>query len=249
MGKDLNQKKLTKFVKALAGLTDWSQTFSKKYLFRQSNEWPFDPEFKKALSRKDADKFLRINLVPIDMISVNIKDLYVQFRSEWPIQEYSDNPNARVPLKLIDSPLADFIKSYQNIGRNVVSQKNFKTLSYYEMWKKINKVGFKYDWYNYPIQISKSYSDELIIKKMAKFIKVYESIKKNGYLGGKFREGMIQILVQPFENSKFGCKHEIDGYEIWSGHHRAAALFCLGVNKVEVLVLRTEKTNDRGEFL
>lgn len=176
-------------------------------------------------------------MVPVDIISVSIGRLNVQFRHEWPVNEYTEDPSSRIPLKLIDSPFAEFIDTYQKIGQNIFSDSIFKTLSYYNMWKNIDKIGFRYDWYNYPLKIEKTYSDEQIVNKMIKFINVYESIKKYGYLGGEHAKGMIQILDQPFENLRFGFKHQLDGYEVWSGHHRAVSLFSLGFKNINALLL------------
>ncbi len=202
---------------------------------------PFKQAFMEVLKSVEIQKLLHIGLQPKEITVVPVNQMYLQFRSEWPIQGYNSNPKSRVPMPITTSPLFKFLESYKKHGKKVLFGRLYKENPYYKMWKSINQIGFRYDWYNYPNTIVKSFSDELVRSKMRELINVFESILKYGYRKEKFKKSIIMVLAEPFENTRFGFEHSIDGYEIWSGHHRAAALAALNIENAEVLVLEDKQ--------
>ena len=83
----------------------------------------------------------------------------------------------------------------------------------------------------------KVFSDKAILKKAEALVRVYKSIRRAGYCKGKFRQSIITVLAEPFENIRFNYRHELPGYEIWSGHARASSLYVLGFHEIEVMLL------------
>lgn len=202
---------------------------------------PFKQAFMKVLKPIEIQRLLQIGLRPKEITLISINQMYLQFRNEWPIHGYNSNPRCRVPMPITTSPLFEFLESYKKHGKKALSGRLYKESSYYKMWKSINQVGFKYDWYNYPNTIAKSFSDGVIRSKMKDLINVFESILKYGYRKERFEKSIIMVLTEPFENTRFGFEHSMDGYEIWSGHHRAAALAALDIENAEVLILEDKQ--------
>ena len=64
-------------------------------------------------------------------------------------------------------------------------------------------------------------------------------MRKHGYRGGPFRRYPITVLEKPIYPP--APDYEPLNYEIWAGHHRAAAAAVLALDEVEVLVLRAIK--------
>lgn len=204
---------------------------------------PFDERFKAVMPTVEARKLYAIGLEPQDIIEVPLNRLYIQFRSEWPIHGETGNPRSKQGLKVTESPLVTFIDSYKNSGNSLFTSGDFKKTDYFRMWKRIDSVGWRYNWYDYPAKLVKQYPDDVIEKKMRSVAKVYDSICNVGYKQGDFAKTIITALDQPFENGRFGTEHKIDGYEIWSGHHRCAVLHVLGHKKAEVILLKDIKKN------
>ncbi len=208
---------------------------------------PFDLKFMEVLRPVEAQKLHQIGLEPKEIVSVPLESLYIQFRNEWPMHKQTSNPKCKKELRVVDSPLVEFISEYKEAGNDLFTSGSFRDTSYYKMWREIDKVGFRYNWYNYPERLKKEYPDNIIESKMKQIAKVYESIKNNGYQKGKFSNTIISIVKEPFENTRFGFEHKIDGYEVWSGHHRAAVLWELGFDRTDVMLLEDIKIKNSIE--
>ncbi|HOW28809.1 MAG TPA: hypothetical protein PK876_09960 [Elusimicrobiota bacterium] len=202
---------------------------------------PFDSQFMEAITTVEAQRLVDIGLRPKEIKKVPLNKLYVQFRSEWPIQERGAIPGSVLPLPVCDSPLCLFLESYKKHGLAVLSGEHFKENPYYKMWQAVNQVGFRYDWFHYPQTLKKQYSDKDIENKMRGLINTYESIKTHGYLGGEYKNRMVMALETPFENTRLGHHHSIDGYEIWGGHHRVAAMISLGYSESTIMILSDQQ--------
>ncbi|MFQ5844925.1 MAG: ParB N-terminal domain-containing protein [Planctomycetota bacterium] len=64
----------------------------------------------------------------------------------------------------------------------------------------------------------------------------FDSIRRRGYLAGPHRRSPIVVFERPFHPPR--PHYEPTNYEIFDGHHRAAAVCLLGLDPVRVLVLR-----------
>ena len=78
-------------------------------------------------------------------------------------------------------------------------------------------------------QLQKYYgrNDKWINNKIIKFIDIYESIKKEGFLEN------ISALETPLVKNKYNR-----GYEIYEGHHRVAIALVLGLDTIPCDIIR-----------
>lgn len=211
------------------------------YLGADEEEYPrlFSSDFRCHVSPSEANKWSALGLIPVQIIDVSIDQLFVQFRSEWCFQKPTKNPKSYEPLPVKSSPLIAFLKQYQLIGKEVLDDGNFLDSSFCKVWQMNDSIGYRYDWYNYPNKIRKRFPLHVIKRKAILFIELYESIKNNGYCGKGYSRRMIAVLEEPFENTRFGFEHELNnGFEVWSGNHRAAVLASLGVKKIKVILFK-----------
>jgi hypothetical protein len=65
-----------------------------------------------------------------------------------------------------------------------------------------------------------------INKKVITFIKLYNTIKTEGY------NGSVELLKQPKHKNKYN-----NSFEIWEGHHRCSICFVLGYEEIECKIL------------
>ncbi|MBI4342273.1 MAG: class I SAM-dependent methyltransferase [Candidatus Omnitrophica bacterium] len=165
--------------------------------------------------------------------TVRLEQLHMQYRHELHV------PGLFEGQPIIRSPLLSAIRVYQRGGLRAL-RREFRHLSYYKMFKSFDRVGFKIDWRNGVDRISFRWSDARIWSGLLKMVSAYESIKRVGYLGKGFRHRYIMALEIPFELTRFGREMAWEPYEIWGGHHRAAALAALGVEEAEVVLLHDE---------
>jgi hypothetical protein len=73
--------------------------------------------------------------------------------------------------------------------------------------------------------------------KVGKAIDVLKSIKEKGFISCNIHN-LAWVVREPICLSRYGLTHKISGYEIYSGHHRIAALSSLGISKVRVIVVK-----------
>ncbi len=203
-----------------------------------TKEAPFDERFKKLLSPLEARKLHAIGLEPQDIIEVPLEKLYLQFRSEWHWNKLTDHPRRREGLRVIDSPLVTFLQRYAEEGEHLFISGGFRDTDYYRVWQASDKVGWRYNWYDYPAKFEKRYTDASIESKMRSVAAVYESIRDIGYQKGRYSNTTVTAIIEPFETTRFGYEHHIDGYEVWGGHHRIAALHVLGFKETDIMVLK-----------
>jgi hypothetical protein len=70
--------------------------------------------------------------------------------------------------------------------------------------------------------------------KMERLVTVYDSIKRDGYMKGRYWRYPILVSSRPIHPPTPG--YEPRNFEVIDGHHRAAAVTCLGTERVRVLV-------------
>lgn len=213
-------------------LTAWRRSKARLWISRNIECYCYPKVFRERLGNLEAGMLKRIGIKPIEIKMIPIDALYMQYRSEW----YQDNLYS-APVKVIHAFLVDFLKGYQQHGLEILESDRFQETTFYKWHRHLDSVGFHYDWYDYPNTFEKSNPYEKIVQKARKLINVYESIRATGYLGNNYSNNMISVLDCPFENSRFNRELHINGYEIWSGHHRASSLAALGEKVVEVVIL------------
>ena len=186
------------------------------------------------------DKFLSLDLKPIRLESVDILSMKTQtafYLKDYIDSFYSDEAG-NVDKCIKNSPHFKFLNDYKKFGIESL-KKDFLKTEYYNFFKGMNRIGKKINIYSPDQDIVINFSDSELWEKALKFIELYESIKKHGYLGKKrFQCRYIIVLEEPFIESRFGIALNQTPYEIFSGHHRAACLLHLGHDFVKTLIIK-----------
>jgi hypothetical protein len=222
-------------------VTKWRKSRARKWISENIECYFYQKRYRDRLGKSETGMLRRIGIAPLEIKTVPVESLYMQYRTEWHSQCLS-----LAPVKIVESPLVNFLKEYIEQREKIFLPENFQDTAFCNLWKNIDQVGFRYDWYDYPNTFKKNYPDSKILRMGEKLVSIYESINQTGYLNGMFADRMISVLTQPFENSRFGKGHPMDGYEVWSGHHRAASLAVLGEKTVRVVILKDKKGIQEG---
>jgi hypothetical protein len=214
------------------------------FSFKERGNWnSISDDVRSYILDKEFVNLRKLGLFPEKPIEVPVENLIVQYRTEWPMRE-PQVIQENLPLWLCKSFLTelldDYVESKLDPETYIKDLSRLKNSHYYQIWQRINAVGWRYDWYFYPNKIAKHYDDASVFKKIYRLILTYENIKKIGYGSNEFKVRMITVLEKPFENSRFGFQHPCpkNSFEIWSGHHRAASLHKLGIPKAKVILLK-----------
>ena len=117
--------------------------------------------------------------------------------------------------RMIFSPHYNMAKLYFKNGKEWL-KKNYKDTDYYYM-----RIKFQ------------NYKDINIDK----FINLCESIK-NGYLQGKYKDSYPVILKESFAKTRYNREVTVNGYEVFSGHHRIGIMLALEMNNEKVLIAK-----------
>ena len=148
--------------------------------------------------------------------TVLLRDLYVQYTPNIPeiYNNFFMDKNVLDP-HMINSPHKHIADLYFKKGQRWL-QKNYKKTPYYKMFVEV--MGKK----------------DISIQK---FACLCESMKK-GYLGGRYKKDHIVVLKNSFAVTRYGrtLPFDMDGYEIFMGHHRSGILLSLGILEEAVLV-------------
>ena len=146
-------------------------------------------------------KFNPISEQDIEISSIKFQYNYDRFDTYK--KTVSSKNNCFLDIK--NSPHVDLLNKYNN-------NDNIDDSNYYQMQKLYGK------------------KDLWIKEKINKFIKLYESIKLEGY------QDLIEVLETPITPNKYNNK-----YEIYEGHHRCSCLYVLGYKAIRVKLLEIVK--------
>ena len=159
---------------------------------------------------------------------VKSRNLLFQKRNEYFPLPKGFHEKFRKKLYLEHSPFVHTLKEYQSNGEKWLHKSHTK-LQYVKFFNHLNKIGFSEDFITKE-KLPNAFDTQL---KLNNFLKLYNLIKKNGYLSKGFENRLIMVLNKNYIDNK-DLK---DDYEIWSGHHRAACLIALGFKEIQVLLL------------
>lgn len=176
---------------------------------------------------RDIKKF---GLMPIDILEVDVSSCYVQRPVICEMIE-SENKKLIPYLEQFFEVQGDWsIKNsmhydlYKNYSLDM-SQEELMKSSYWKWQANLHENNIDYRDQNW-IRI-----------KIEKAFKVFYSIKKKGFRSCDI-SSIPWVLNTPLCSSRYKYNYRINGYEIYSGHHRIAALRALDVKKVRVILVK-----------
>jgi hypothetical protein len=181
----------------------------------------------------------RLQLCPAELMPISLSQLQCEISLDFeevthPFFLKSDGSHNR---SITSSPHYQLICIYQQKGLKWLKE-NFKQLDYYDFFMSFNQVGEKTNLFNPEQKHPVHFTTEQIWQKIERFIRLYEGLKKAGYVQGQYKGHYIAVLDTPLVVSRFGKKTAFKPYEIFSGHHRASCLAALEQERVEVLLLQ-----------
>jgi len=198
------------------------------------------PEWRHYLPVEDLIILKRLGMKPVDLIQVPLTSLFLQHHIDRPIEFLLKTENGRVDRSILNSPHYRLLKTYEAKGLDWLN-KNFKDTAYYQIYSYYNKIGKKRNLYKEDAWIRVGYDDETIWKKVLHLINIYAGIRKEGYPSSVYRNNRISVLEVPFSVGRFGAEIDWEPYEIWGGHHRAAAIAACGEEKIEAILIKDTK--------
>jgi hypothetical protein len=176
------------------------------------------------------------------IIEVSLDSLYVQVPEEADFEDIFLDEAGKENYQLSKNPLIELLRVYQTQGKDYL-MRNIRTTRYFRMKEKsVNHhhsarlkelKGFRKVKEQLKFMFFK---EKRVLGYVKLFFQTYESIKGIGYLSGKFFNSYI--VVKRLEGLSAEGNLAEPAYEIWIGHHRAAVLMALGVQRCKVLLLK-----------
>lgn len=176
-------------------------------------------------------------LRPGELVQVRIGDLRFQYRHEFhsALERFLAAPDGRTSWKLVDSPHVLLLQLYESKGTDYLGR-NFRETQYYGMFSEFHRVGYAIDWGTGQRQPTR-FDENHIRRRIEKFIRLFESIKRGGYLTPPHHCRHVLALEAPYEVLRFKRPIDPSPYEIWSGHHRSAVLHMLRHDEIQIRLL------------
>lgn len=152
----------------------------------------------------------------VSTITVSTDMIYKRYKPQLEnlVLKYHRIDNGH-PMLFVNTPIAMFANKYVKIGEDI-----------WDVYKTEPFVLENCEFYN-------CYDDKYKIEMCKRLIKVVDSVKKRGYLGGKYKNNFIGLCIGV--NPKFGA---VNGYELISGKHRAAAGLAIGMKKMKCRIYK-----------
>ena len=198
------------------------------------------PRWRKYLPIQDLIILKRLGLEPIGVIEVLVQSLFLQHHIDRPIEFLLRSEDGKIDRSILNSPHYKLLKIYETHGIDWL-RKNFRDTGYYQIYAYYNRIGKKRNLYKKDGWLPVQYEDEGIWLKILNFIDIYERVKKEGYLSSAYKDKRISVLEVPFSVGRFGAEIDWEPYEIWGGHHRAAAIAATGREKIEAILIKDTK--------
>lgn len=166
-------------------------------------------------------------------IVVNISSLYVQRKINLD-EQLGNYGDLNSKWLLVNSPFVEILYKYLACGKKNL-KKDFTSTDFYKLFNAFNGVEYNWDIDNPEMFYKLNLTENDIWNKFESFVKLYHSIKKEGYLSYPNNNSFVVVLEHPY-GYYYGKDVAIDGYEIWSGHHRASIMHVLGHKEMRVVV-------------
>ena len=139
--------------------------------------------------------------------TVDTSNFYFQMIEPEKLRAQYNPERFHIWKSLHDAPGKDFLHMLYSPHYRFLLDSNDKT--YYQLQKKFGR------------------NDKWIKKKIEKFIGVYESIMKRGFIEN------VSALEKPIVQNKFN-----NSFEIFEGHHRVAIALALGIKVIPCEIVR-----------
>jgi len=198
----------------------------------------------KYISEGEIAGLAKCHLAALDVVQVELGELRVQHRSEWDFDSFLKVHDEFGSRSILSSPFCEAACLLREKGGEWML-KNYRTTSYYELFRHFGKIGWAHDWASGK-DVRVRFSNQMIKAKIIKLIKTYQSMESLGYRGAGFKDRSIIALIRPYESMRLGFRHDTRPFEIWSGHHRAACLGAIGVGKVSIVLAGDERHRSDG---
>lgn len=146
-------------------------------------------------------------------------------------------------IKSTNCSLIPFIESYKLKNGDLSISKSF----HYKLFKNLNKIDViendmkSYDYYYWHKSLHQMginhRSDTWIANKFKSCQRLLNSIKKKKF--NKFDLLNYPIILDiPLINSRYKIKYDINGYEIFDGHHRVSCAKSLGYYEIPCIICK-----------
>jgi len=169
--------------------------------------------------KNERDRLKKYDIGVKEIKEVDLRNCYMQQRPNSSIGDLLLD-KGMVNSFIINSPHYEIACLYYKEGESWL-RKHYKDTKYFTMMTK--------------------YFDKKNFYVNHTLINFFKSIK-GGYRRGKYKNSYISVLLEPFANSRYNRNVPNLVPEIFSGHHRAAALLALKIYKVKVIVATDLKT-------
>lgn len=146
-------------------------------------------------------------------------------------------------IKSNDASLVPFIEDYKkkNGDLNILNSFHYKLFQSLNKIKNIKKDMKNYDyyyWHKNLHQMNINYRDEnWIVNKVLSCKRLFDSLKKFGFKKYNLLNYPI-ILNEPLIQSRYKINYNIDGHEIFDGHHRVSCAKALGYAGIPCLICK-----------
>lgn len=201
--------------------------YKKFFLFLNPSFFLIYLKWKNYLNFNTLVDLFKLKLKPINIKNINSKNIFF----------FHDQINNSIEkfffknqiMKVINSPQVEFLKYYLNDPPSKIIKLN--------IYKFYNSRSKKINFFNNKI-IKYKLTHKEILNKVKRLKKIYFSIKKNGYLKGKFFNFYPCLIKNGYNYSirKKDNKKAL-GYEIFIGHRRVCSLVALGKRSIKVIIL------------
>ena len=179
------------------------------------------------------ERFERFGLEPVDIVEAPVADLLVQ---------------RPVRCELIPSREAttlDFLDRYLEGDWRITRSMQYRLLEGHRRGDLTDDLSTT-DYWRWHVKLAEAGINErppeMIARKVRGLLAVYESIAAGGYAYGDLRS-YVWVLERPLISTRYGIDHQPDGFEVYDGHHRAAAAAALSLGTLRVLLLRDVGTH------
>jgi hypothetical protein len=186
-----------------------------------------------------SQRFARFGLKPLCIKEVSVEDLLVQ------------RPVRCEVIPVNEATTLDFLDKYFARGNGILDYSIYNSMQYKLLCAYIEGTIQDFsqtDYWQWHVKLRQAginedkRSDAWIANKIQRLLCVYKSIRDRGYDYSRL-SNYIWAVNEPLISTRYGYNYYADGFEIFDGHHRAAAVACLGYCSIYVLLVKDVGTH------